>query len=88
MKGLERTPASLPLPDPSRILLGVSWLSGLDSQGLETVQSATKLECFQHQEIILERGSRTKGLYVILSGLVKVHTTEYSTQCSVDIVYD
>ncbi len=65
-------PASLRLPDPSTILLGVSWLSGLDSQGLATVQRAAKLEFFEHQELILEQGKKTKGLYIIVSGLVKV----------------
>ncbi len=72
MKRLERTPASLPLPDPNVILLGVSWLSGLDPDAVSSVQSCAQLEYFMHKEIIVQCGERPKGLYIIVSGLVKV----------------
>ncbi len=72
MKRLERTPASLPLPDPKVILLGVSWLSGMDLEGESSVKSCAQLEYFLHKDIIVQCGERPKGLYIIVSGLVKV----------------
>lgn len=72
MKHLERTPASLPLPDPNVILCGLPWLSGLDTQILTTIQVNASLVHFESDDFIIQNGEDSKGIYIIVSGLVKV----------------
>ena len=72
MKHLERTPASLPLPDPNVILCGLPWLSGLDAKILSTIQVNANLVQFEHDDVIIQSEEDSKGIYIIVSGLVKV----------------
>ena len=72
MKHLERTPASLPLPDPNVILCNLPWLSGLDSKILSMIQVYANLVQFEHEDYIIKNGEDSKGIYIIVSGLVKV----------------
>ena len=74
MKHLERTPASLPLPDPNVILCNLPWLSGLDGKILSMIQAHASLVQFEHEDFIIRNGEETKGIYIIVSGLVKVQT--------------
>ena len=79
MKHLERTPASLPLPDPHVILCGLPWLSGLDDEILSTIQVNANLVQFEHEDVIIQSGEDSKGIYIIVSGLVKVSFVRDST---------
>lgn len=72
MKRLERTPASLPPPDPNVILCNLPWLSHLDQEALNTVQTHALLMQFEHGDIIIQQGEEATGIYIIVSGLVKV----------------
>ena len=72
MKHLERTPASLPLPDPNVILCSLPWLSGLDSRILAEIQVHANLVPFEHEDVIIQKGEGSNGIYIIVSGLVKV----------------
>ena len=85
MKRLERTPATLPMPDPNVILLSVPWLSGLDPQAIATIQSCAKLEHFEHKEVIIQCGEKPRGVYIIVSGLVKVSVVNKLSGCEVEL---
>ena len=71
MKHLERTPASLPLPDPNVILCNLPWLSGLDDKILSVIQMHAALAQFEHEDFIIKNGEESAGIYIIVSGLVK-----------------
>ena len=86
MKHLERTPASLPLPNPNVILCGLPWLSGLDTEILSTIQVNANLVQFEHNDVIIQSGEDSEGIYIIVSGLVKVRggvTVAISSYCRV-----
>ena len=87
MKHLERTPASLPLPDPNVILCGLPWLSGLDDEILSTIQVNANLVQFEHEDIIIQSYEDSKGIYIIVSGLVKVRGWSYVLLLSKCIIY-
>ena len=72
MKRLERTPSSLPLPNPNAILCNLSWLSGLGPEVLDTIHSYAKLMQFEHGDVMIQQGDSARGIYIIVSGLVKV----------------
>ena len=72
MKRLERTPSSLPLPDPNAVLCNLSWLSGLSTEVLDTIHSYAKLMQFEHRDVMIHQGDSARGIYIIVSGLVKV----------------
>lgn len=72
MKRLERTPSSLPLPDPNAILCNLSWLSGFSTEVLDTIHSYAKLMQFEHGDVVIHQGDSARGIYIIVSGLVKV----------------
>ena len=72
MKRLESTPASLPPPDPIVILCNLAWLNGLSDEVLATIKSYASLVQFEHGDAMIEQGDTSKGIYIIVSGLVKV----------------
>ena len=72
MKRLARTPASLPPPDPKVILCSLPWLSGLEGEVLDAIMSYAQLVQFEHGDLIISQGEEAKGIYIIVSGLVKV----------------
>lgn len=73
MKHLERTPGSLRPPDPATILHNLPWLSGLDAKLVDTILTSAEFLQLEQMEALLEEGAQSKGIYVIVSGLVKVH---------------
>ncbi len=72
MKRLERTPASLPPPDPDTILCNLPWMANLGSEALCTVQTHAQLVQFEHGDVMIRQGDQALGIYIIVSGLVKV----------------
>lgn len=72
MKNLERTPGSLRPPDPATILHNLPWLSGLDGEVVDTVLTYAEFIQLEQMDSLLEDGAESKGIYVIVSGLVKV----------------
>lgn len=73
MKHLERTPGSLRPPDPATILQNLPWLSGLDTEVVDAILTYAEFLQLEQTEFLLEEGTESKGIYVIVSGLVKVH---------------
>ena len=92
MKHLERTPASLRPPDPAAILQNLPWLSGLDREVVDTILTYAEFLQLEQSDSLLEEGVRSQGIYVIVSGLVKVcvslwrrvglHTSQYNRPSS------
>lgn len=72
MKRLQRSPVSLPPPDPNSILYNHPWLSGLSNDIMRPLQESAQLIQRQQGDVILQYGELSKGLYIIVSGLVKV----------------
>ena len=72
MKRLEHTPASLPSPDPHVILCNLPWMSHLDEEVLDMIQSLAQLVQFEHGDIMMKDGEEAEGIHIIVSGLVKV----------------
>ena len=72
MKHLERTPGSLRPPDPATILHNLPWLSGLEGDVMDTVLRYAEFLQLEQSDWLLEEGAESRGIYVIVSGLVKV----------------
>ena len=72
MKHLERTPGSLRPPDPATILQNLPWLSGLGSEVLQALLPHAEFLQLEQGDWLLPQGAESRGIYVIVSGLVKV----------------
>ena len=72
MKRLNRTPATLPLPNPEEILRNLPWLDGLENEIIDGVVQCATLIQFEHGDSIQKRGEDATAIYIIVSGLVKV----------------
>jgi sodium/hydrogen exchanger 10/11 len=72
MKKLNRTPATLPLPNPEEMLHNLTWVENLDDSVVEIVVSKSKLVHYERGDIIYQEGEELSGMYIIVSGLVKV----------------
>ena len=76
MKRLERTPASLPPPDPNAILRNLPWLNGLEEEIHAAIHSQAVLMLYEQGDVIIQQGDDAHGIYIIVSGLVKVREGE------------
>lgn len=72
IKKLHSSSASISPPNPTSILIGVSWLSGLDSEVIAEVVERAELVSFDSEEVVAEPGQEIGCLYVIISGIVQV----------------
>ena len=72
MKHLERTPGSLRPPDPATILQNLPWLSGLEQEVVDALLAHAQFLQFEAGDWLLSHGAESPGIYVIVSGLVKV----------------
>ena len=72
MKHLERTPGSLRPPDPATILLNLPWLSGLGPDVVQALLPHAEFVQLEQGDWLLLQGAESRGIYVIVSGLVKV----------------
>ncbi len=59
-------------PDPNATLHNHPWLSGLETKILKTVEDSAILENRQPGDVLLQYGERAKGMFIIVTGLVKV----------------
>ena len=72
MKRLQRYPVSQTPPDPYSIFSNHPWLSGLDSNVLRPLLKSAHLCKRKEGDVLLRSGELAPGLYIIVSGLVKV----------------
>ena len=77
MKRLNSTPASLPLPNPEEILRNLTWLDGLESEVVDDIVSCASLVHFECGDSIHRQDEMLEGIYIIVSGLVKVSVSRY-----------
>lgn len=78
MKRLNSTPASLPLPNPEEILRNLTWLDGLESEVVDDIVSCASLVHFECGDSIHQQDEMLEGIYIIVSGLVKVSVSLYT----------
>ena len=72
IKKLHSSSASISPPNPTSILIGVSWLSGLDSEVIADVVERAEFVSFDSGQMIGEPGQEITSLYVVISGIVQV----------------
>ena len=72
IKKLHSSSASISPPNPTSILIGVSWLSGLDSEIITDVVEKAELISFDSDDVIAEPDQEINCLYVVISGIVQV----------------
>lgn len=72
MKRLQRYPVSQTPPDPYSILYNHPWLSGLKDEVLNLLQECAELCERRQEDVLLQFGEPATGLFIIVSGLVKV----------------
>ena len=73
MKQLQRSPVTLTPPDPNSILYNHPWLNGLDNSVLIALQKCANLISRHQGEVLLQYGEPPEGIFIIVSGLVKVY---------------
>jgi CRP-like cAMP-binding protein len=78
MKQLQRSPVTLSPPDPNSILYNHPWLSGLDISVLKALQKYANLSARRQGDALLQYGEVPEGIFIIVSGLVKVCMSFYS----------
>jgi len=61
-------------PDPVSILVGVTWLSGLDGEIISDVIERAELVTYDTGDIIAEPGQEISSLYVVISGIAQVNS--------------
>lgn len=88
MKHLERTPGSLRPPDPATILHNLPCFSGLDTEVVDTILTYAEFVQLEQTESLLEEGAESKGIYVIVSGLVKVCVCTQRVHYTVPFVFN
>ncbi|XP_074660935.1 sperm-specific sodium:proton exchanger-like [Tubulanus polymorphus] len=71
MKRQQSAPAYIPPPSPERIMRNIPWIAG-DYHLLGFVKQKAKLVSFDYKDVIMKRGDPPKGLYIVVSGLVRV----------------
>ena len=72
IKKLHSASASISPPNPTSILIGVSWLSDLDSEIITDVVEKAELISFDNDDVIAEPDQEISCLYVVISGIVQV----------------
>ena len=72
IKKLHSSSASISPPNPTSILIGVSWLSGLDSEVIADVVERAEFVSFDSGQMLGEPGQEITSLYVVISGIVQV----------------
>ncbi|KAJ8023281.1 Sodium/hydrogen exchanger 10 [Holothuria leucospilota] len=74
MKRLMNAPASIPPPRPEELLKNVVWLAG-DQKLINFVKSKAELLHYDYNEVIIREGDQPNGIYLIVSGMVRLHGT-------------
>ena len=72
MKQQLSAPASIPPQTPEDLLRNVVWLDGMGPQVIDFITSAAQLKVFGHGETISRQGDEVDGIYLVVTGMVKV----------------
>ena len=77
MKRQLSAPSIIPPPSPEALLRGTVWLEGMDEEVMDCISSLAEVKHFDSGDTIFRQGDKTDGLYLIISGLVKVFTVPH-----------
>ncbi|XP_038047378.1 sodium/hydrogen exchanger 10-like [Patiria miniata] len=71
MKQLMNAPSSIPPPPPENLLKNVPWIEG-DKKLIDFIKARAELLHFDYGDVIVREGDIPNGIYLIVSGLVKL----------------
>ena len=72
MKQQLNAPPSIPPQKPETLLRNVLWLEGMDEEAKDSIASVAQMRVFDFGETITRQGDEVDGIYLIVSGMVKV----------------
>ena len=72
MKRQLSAPASIPPQKPMELLRNVVWLEGMPTEAVDFITSAARIKMFDVGDTITRQGEELTGIYLIVSGMVKV----------------
>lgn len=75
MKRQLSAPASIQPQKPLELLRNVVWLEGMASDAVDFISSAARIKLFEAGDTITRQGEEVTGIYLIVSGMVKVLAT-------------
>ncbi|XP_064635099.1 sperm-specific sodium:proton exchanger-like [Lineus longissimus] len=75
MKQIQNLPSCIPPPPPEKILNSISWIED-DQKVIEYMQLGARLMTFDYGDDIIKKGDVPNGIYIIISGMVKVYSEE------------
>lgn len=76
MKQQLRAPAYIPPKKPEDILRSLVWLQGLEEEAISYITSNAELSSYDYGDTIVKQGECCDGIYLIISGMVKVSVLE------------
>lgn len=77
MKRQLSAPASISPQKPMELLCNVVWLEGMSSDAVDFITSAARIKLFDAGDTITRQGEDVTGIYLIVSGMVKVRLQLY-----------
>lgn len=72
MKRQLSAPAYIPPQSPETLLRNVVWLEGMDSEVIDSITDMADMRAFDFGDTITKQGDEVDGIYLIISGMVKV----------------
>lgn len=82
MKRQLSAPASIPPQKPMELLRNVVWLEGMPPEAVDFVTSAARIKRFDAGDTITRQGEELTGIYLIVSGMVKVSSIKHLSRTS------
>ena len=72
MKRQLSAPSYIPPPSPEVLLRSTVWLEGMDGEIIDYIASLAEEKIFDSGDTIVRQGDKTDGIYLVITGLVKV----------------
>ncbi|XP_028411372.1 sodium/hydrogen exchanger 10-like isoform X2 [Dendronephthya gigantea] len=72
MKRQLSAPSYIPPPSPEVLLRSTVWLEGMGEDVIDCITNIAEEKVFDSGETIVRQGDKTDGMYLIISGLVKM----------------
>lgn len=77
MKRQLSAPSYIPPPSPEVLLRSVVWLEEMNEEVIDYIANIAEENIFDGGETVVRQGDKTDGMYLIISGLVKVCISRY-----------
>jgi sodium/hydrogen exchanger 10/11 len=82
MKRQLSAPSYIHPPSPEVLLRSTVWLEGMEEEIIDYIASLAEEKVFDIGDTIVRQGDKTDGMYLIITGLVKVNITAMFSQFS------